>query len=248
MVVHVTAFFPILSNLTNQLVCRLDNINTLNKITCVLVLLFCCNCQYPYPRTLKNCSPSYAGLNSHPWLQQCYLDLCGTLNDTLDPAFNQECQTLRMTELLQFALNYNALKFNGNEVNWAVELCCGAEQGGAMMLSCQEHRTVGTYSGCWVKGLGEEGLYKTFVWVELPFFLPADSLCKPEATEWKSGSTLTSHHLIPDFWSVAHILINSCILREYTCSLKWAWRQQYLSSPNCYKLPEYDRPKLNFWM
>lgn len=80
------------------------------------------------------------------------------------------------------------------------------------------------------------------------FFLPADSLCKPEATKRKSGSTLTTHHLIPDFWSVPHILINSCILGEYTSALKWDWRQQYLSPLNCYKLQEYDGPKLNLGM
>lgn len=88
------------------------------------------------------------------------------------------------------------------------------------MLSCQEHGTVGTYRGWLVEGLGDEGLHKTFVCVELPFFLPADSLCKPEATKQKSGSTLTTHHLIPDFWSVPHILINSCILGQYACALK----------------------------
>lgn len=117
-----------------------------------------------------------------------------------------------------------------------------------MMISCQEHRTVGRYRGWWVEGLGDEGLHKTFVRVELPFFLSADSLCKPEATKQKSGSTLTTHHLIPDFWSVPHILINSCILGHYTSTSKWDWRQHYLSSLNCYKRLEFDRPKLNLQM
>lgn len=88
------------------------------------------------------------------------------------------------------------------------------------MLSCQERGAAGTYSGWWIERLGDEGLHKTFVRVELPFFIPADSLCKPEATKRKSGSTLTTHHLIPDFWSVPHILINSRILGEYTSALK----------------------------
>lgn len=69
------------------------------------------------------------------------------------------------------------------------------------MLRCYEQRTVGKCCGCWEEGLGEDGLHKkkTFVWVELPFFLPADSLCKLEATKWKSGFILTNHHLIFDF-------------------------------------------------
>ena len=75
-----------------------------------------------------------------------------------------------------------------------------------MMLSCQEHRTVGTYKGWWVEGLGDEEFAQTlFVWVGMPFFLPADSLCKTEEAKQKSGSTLTAHHLILDFWSVPHI-------------------------------------------
>lgn len=76
---------------------------------------------------------------------------------------------------------------------------------------------MGTCSGCWAEGLQDKGLHKkTFFWVEMPFFLPSDSLCKLEATEQKSGPILTTHYLTPDFWSAPHILINSLILGRYT--------------------------------
>lgn len=72
----------------------------------------------------------------------------------------------------------------------------------------------------WIVGRGIRAMLartELFVWVEFfQFFsLPADSLCKPEATKQKSGSTLTTHLLIPDFSSVSHILINSRIPQEY---------------------------------
>lgn len=117
-------------------------------------------CQYFPLKALLNCIPLCTALNFHPWLQQCYLDLCGTLNDTLDPAFNQQWRAVRMKELLEFALNHAALKFNGNEVNWAV-LCSRAE--GVITLGSQEHTTVGTYSGLWVEGLGRCWLARNFL-------------------------------------------------------------------------------------
>lgn len=151
-------------------------------------------------------------LNFHPWLQQCYLDLCGTLNDTLDPAFNQQWRTVRMKELLEFALNHAALKFNGNEVSCAVQQSRGSHN--AWFTGTHDCGDIQ-----WIVGRGIRAmLVRTellFGWSFPIFSLPADSLCKPEATEQKSGSTLTTHLLIPDFWSVSHILINCQILREY---------------------------------
>lgn len=87
-------------------------------------------------------------------------------------------------------------------------MSCGVQQsrGSHDAQLSGTHRTVGTYKGWWVEGLGDEEFAQTlFVWVGMPFFLPTDSLCKPEEAEQKSGSTLTAHHLILDFWSVPHI-------------------------------------------
>lgn len=89
-----------------------------------------------------------------------------------------------------------------------------------MMLSCQEHRTMGTPERVG-RGIRKGGFAKKlFCLGGVAILLPADSLCKPEATKWKFGSTRTTHHLIPDFWSVPHIVINSCILEQSTSSFK----------------------------
>lgn len=79
--------------------------------------------------------------------------------------------------------------------------------GGAVTLDCQEHEAVGTHRACWIGGLWDEGFAQNFCLDADAFFfsLPADSLCKPVVTKRKSGSMLTTHHLIPDFLSVPQI-------------------------------------------
>ena len=139
-----------------------------------------------------------------------------------------------------FALNHKALKLSVNEVNWAVQQSRGSHN--AQLSGTQNCGDIHAMLGRGIRGWGFA--QTRFVWEGMPLFLPADSLCKAEEAEQKSGSTLTTHHFILDFWRVPHGLINSRVLEQHTRDFKWDQRKQRLSSLNCHKQLEFYGPKL----
>lgn len=164
------------------------------------------------------------------WLQQFYMDLCGTLNDILN-------LTLANSMSLKWWKNYynllwilKALKI-GNEINGAV--LCGWT-GGSRCCSCQKHSTAEECRG--KVGLGEEGLHKTFVWVEITFFQHPCWLFMQTRSN-KVEIWLHTDISFNPFWNVQHILTNSLDYKlDMTFKIKLERERK-----NCHERLKFDK-------
>lgn len=77
------------------------------------------------------------------------------------------------------------------------------------MLSCQEHGTMGTEDGS--RGIRGWGFAQNVCLGGVAIFPPCGLFMQTRGNQAVIWHQLTTHHLIPDFWSVPHILINSCM-------------------------------------